>query len=234
MDNKIIQKYRSNRREHPFMPAKHALSWAKRPDAQDAWEPGGGHEDTWTKEVGGLTILLRVESESIFPIPNRHGDTDYGSYVDEVGIDYNYDWRGNWREPAEHAPLGLPYTAIRYSGPGWVQGDMEGGYFIPDGIEEEYKSYRSMGQSKSVAWELTRKFVEDQLKMLFVSPLTNMVVHVTALSEGIELAHTCMGTDVSGDEEGRAYIFEMVEEHGMVDEVVEEAQVEIKRLAALA
>lgn len=231
MDDKIIQKYRSNRRKHPMMPAKHCLSWARTPDAEEGWEQGGGHENTWTKEVDGFKILLRVEEESIFPVPNRHGDTDYGKYVDTYRVESNYEWQGNWPEPREHAPLGLPYTAIRYSGPGWVQGE-EGGYFIPDGIEEEFKGLRRQGQSKSVAWDMTREWVESQLEMLFSSPLTNCVVIVTAYKEDIELGSTAMGTDVSGDDEGKAYIFEMVKENGLIDDVIEEAKEAIKKLVA--
>lgn len=232
MNAEIKRKYLTLRREDSMLAAKYALSRAKMTSAEDEWEQGGGHEATWTKEQDGLTILLRVEDESIFPIPDKHGNTDYGNYVDEVRSDYSYEWDGNYPQPAEMPPLGLPYTCIRYDGPGWMQGE-QGGYFIPDGIEEYFEWKRRQGQSKSVAWDLTRQFVEDQVKMLFHSPLTNCIVIVKALSEGIELASTAMGTDVSGDDEGRAYIFDMVKEHGMVDDVIEDAKQEIKRLAAL-
>jgi hypothetical protein len=234
MNTDVKRKYTESRRKDPLFSARYALANAKMVSDSGKWEAEGGHDAEWTMEQDGLTIKLRVEDESIFPIPDRHGVTDFGTYVDELRSDYyEGDWGGNWPPPAEKAPLGLPYTAIRYSGPGWVQGDMSGGYFILDGIEEHFEWKRRQGQSKSVAWDLTRKFVEDQLTMLFCSPLTNCVVIVSAWSEDIELASTAIGTDVSGDDEGRDYIFQMVEENGMIDEVVEDAKAEIKRMAAL-
>lgn len=233
MDNNTAKRYRELRAEHPFMSAATVLAWAKTPDASEGWE-AGRRDNTWTREVEGFTIRLHVEEESIFPIPNKHGDTDYGSYVDEVRNYYDYDstaqWGGNWNPPREDAPLGIPYTSIRYDGPGWTQGE-QGGYFIPDDIEGTFESFRRAGQSKSVAWDLTKADVEAQISMLFHSPLTNCYVKVSAHREGVELADTGMGTDVSGDDEGRAYIFEMVAEHGMVEEVIEQARETIARLA---
>lgn len=234
MDDRTLERYRKFRSEHPFIPAKSALAFAKSPDYEGLWEERGSGNPLWTREVEGLTIKLHCEDESIYPMPNRHGDTDYGSYVEEQRHwqDYLPDWEGQWAPPVTDAPLGMPYTAIRYSGPGWVQSEGTG-YFIPDGIEEEFDCLRRMGQSKQVAWDLTREWVESQLTMLFQSPLTYMDVIVEAWSDDTELATTSMHTDISGDDEGRAYIFEMVEEHGMVDEVVEQAKATIKRLTAL-
>jgi hypothetical protein len=204
MDDRTLERYRKFRSEHPFIPAKSALAFAKSPDYERLWEEHGSGNPVWTREVEGLTIKLHCEDESIYPMPNRHGDTDYGSYVEEQRHwqDYRPDWEGT-------------------------------GYFIPDGIEEEFDCLRRMGQSKQVAWDLTREWVESQLTMLFQSPLTYMDVIVEAWSDDTELATTSMHTDISGDDEGRAYIFEMVEEHGMVDEVVEQAKATIKRLTAL-
>jgi len=228
----MSDKYRKLRREHPFMPAKVVLAWAKTADASEGWEQSSRTDNQWEREVEGFDVRLSVEEESIFPVPNKHGDTDYGHYVTERGSSrwgWDGDWNGNWPEPSEHAPLGLPYTAIRFSGPGWVQGE-EGGYFIPDYIEEQYDFYRRAGQSKSVAWDLTRQYVEDQLSMLFSSPLTNCVVCITVYKNDIELASTCMGTDVSGDDEGRDYIFQMVNEHDMIEDTIADAKHAITNL----
>jgi len=221
--------YRKHRREYPFMSAQTALRWAKTEDASEGWE-ASRRDNEWTREVEGFTITLRTDEESIFPLPNRHGDTDYGRYVDETRYE-DYDWRGNFPRPSENAPLGLPYTSIRYDGPGWVQGE-RGGYFIPEGVEEQYDYFRRSGQSKSVAWDLTKEWVEAQISMLFHSPLTNATVIVTASKEGVELSSTAMGTDYSGDEEGRSYVFQMVKEYEMIDEVIDEAREVIQKLVA--
>jgi hypothetical protein len=229
MNTNITNRYHEIRREHPFLPVKAALAWAKQRNVAANWD-GDGH-DGYVREIDGFTVRLAIEEESIFPIANRRGETDYGHYVEERGSRWGWDgdWRGNWPEPAEHAPLGLPYTSIRYSGPGWVQGE-SGGYFIPDGIKEQFDYYRRAGQSKSVAWDLTKQWVEDQITMLFSSPLTNCVVIVTAYKDNIELGSVSMGTDVSGDDDGRDYIFEMVEECGMIDDAIYEARENIERL----
>lgn len=246
MTDKTRERYRKFRKQHPLMSASYCLTWAKREPAGDKWE-SDGHDENYKREVEGFTIKLKVEQESIYPIPNKHGDTDYGKYVDERGSQrwgWDGEWAGNWPEPQEHAefvttektPSGirhrtirLPYTSIRYSGPGWVQGEGTG-YFIPDGMDEQYDAYRRQGQSRQVAWDMTKEWVESQLEMLFSSPLTQCVVFVKAYKEGIELGATVMGTDVSGDDEGRDYIFEMVDDHGMIEEVIEEAKENIGKL----
>lgn len=229
MNDKLLTEYRKQRAAHPMMSAQVAFNIASLPDASEGWEESV-HGDWWSREIEGFTIKMHVEDESIFPIPGKSGDTEYGNYVDECRYE-DYEWNGNWPRPSESAPLGLPYTSIRFDGPGWVQSE-RGGYFIPDGIEETFAYYRDAGQSKQVAWELTKQYVEDQLTMLFSSPLTNCIVHVAAYKDDIELASTNMGTDVAGDDEGRAYIFAMVEEHDMVTEVVESAHTSIAKLTA--
>lgn len=235
------QKYRELRRKDPLLPACYALSQAKVASARDKWE-GDGND--FTREVEGFTVKLHVEEESIYPVPDRNGSTDYGSYVDEDSRGYAYDWQGNWPQPLEFASFRLaedtpsgkrvrsinfPYTAIRYHGPGWMPGE-EDGYFIPDGIEEQFDYYRRSGQSRQAAWDLTRQWVEEQLEMLFSSPLTNCVVIVKAYKEDIELGSTAMGTDVSGDTDGWNYVFDMVEEHALIEDVIEEARENIDKL----
>ena len=101
--------------------------------------------------------------------------------------------RGNYPEPREDLPLGLPYTAFRWTGA--LQGD--GGYFIPSEMDEQYDYYRRSGQSRCVAWDMTRAWVEQQLSDLFGSPLTYYGVTVIASREGIDLGTANMGTDVS-------------------------------------
>lgn len=236
-------RYREERRKHPFASAADCLRWAKTPDPSEGWEEGR-REDTWTREQDGFTIRVRLADQSIFPMPDKHGSTDYGHYVQEAGrYSEDYEWGGEWPRPAELAafalnvstPSGprrrvfsLPYKAIRYSGPGWVQGE-KGGYFIPEDIAGTFENFRRRGQSWSVAWDLTREDVEAQISMLFHSPLTNMVVIVEVIREGVVLGDSAMGTDVAGDEQG--YIFEMIEEHGMVDDAMEQALARIEALS---
>jgi hypothetical protein len=155
----------------------------------------------------------------------------YGHYVEETRHwqDYRPEWNGNYPPPAEDLPLDLPYTSFRYSGPGWVQSEGTG-YFIPDGIPEQFDYYRRCGQSRSVALDLTRAWVEKQISSWFSGPLTNCTVFVTAEKEGIELGTATMVTDYLGDEPD--YIFSMVEEYGMVEEAIEEAKGAIARLTA--
>lgn len=224
---KTAKKYSELRRKNPFLSASTALTIAKSADKSEGWEESSDNQ--WTQEVDGLTITLNTEDESIYPVPDGHGVTDYGTYIDEGGSE-DYEWNGNWPRPNELPPLGFPYTSIRYSGPGWTQG-LRSGYFIPEGIVDHYEWLRSNGQSRSVSWDMTKEFIEEQLSTLFSSPLTNTFITVTASKKGIVLASTSIGTDISGDDEGRAYIFELVDECGMVTEVVDDAKAAIAELA---
>lgn len=248
MTSDIKREYQRHRREHPFMPAAHALSWAKgEAKAKEPWEYSTGSDEMYEQEIDGFKVTLCFKGDSIYPEPDRHGNTDYGRYVDERGSarwGWDGEWNGNWPEPAEHATfevierngqharwreIRFPYTAIRYSGPGWTQGEGSG-YFIPDCIEDQFDYYRRSGQSRSVAWDLTREWIEAQLKMLFSSPLTNGPVEVTVSKEDIELASTSIWTDISGDEEG--YIFVCADDYGLVEEALEQARENIDKLTA--
>lgn len=231
MTTTVIDKYRKYRTESPMHPAKHALAWAKLPDAEEPWESHG--DESYKREVDGFTVILKVETESIFPECNKNGETDYGSYVQERGSQrwgWDGEWNGNWPEPQEFPPLGLPYTSIRYSGPGWVQGE-SGGYFIPDHIEEQYDYYRRAGQSKSVAWDMTKEWVEGMISDLFHAPLSNCYINIKVYKEDIELGSAGIGTDIISNNEGEKYIFQCVEEHGLVDEAIEQARDNIVKLA---
>lgn len=218
------RRYERIRRTHPFLGAGRALDWAKSPanDERAKWEEGRSY-DTFTRELdNGLVATLKIDGESIFPMPNRNGETDLGQYLEEANADYDYDWEGNWPRPVGELPLGLPYTAFRYGGPGWVQGE-RGGYFLPDGIEEQFAEFRRNGQSKSVAWDLTRQYVEDQITAFFHAPLINAVVSITITKDGVKLGRAVMGTDYCDDEDGEGHPFEMVAEYDMLEEALQDA-----------
>lgn len=205
------ERYLKLRRAHPFMDAKRILEWAKTPDASEGWEET---RNGFSREVDGFTICLTVEDESIYP----REDDGLGHYVQERNADYAWRWEGNYPEPAESFPLGLPYTAFRYSGPGWVQGEGSG-YFLPDGVEEQFDYYRKAGQSKSVAWELTRQYVESTLTAFFSSPLTYATVTVTAYKNGVELDSDSMGTSYIDRDD----VFTLVKEYDMIDTATQRA-----------
>jgi len=231
MNENIINKYKKYRRENPFLSARYCLAWAKQPSGRelaDAWsdDPHGDLDSGLTKTVDGFTVSLRVEDESIYP---QEGD-GLGHYVEESRSDWHYpEWRGNYPMPAESFPLGLPYTTFRYSGPGWVQGEGSG-YFVPDNVEDSYNHYRRQGQSKSVAWDLTKAEVERILRDYFSAPLTYCTVFVTVYKAGIELGGDVMGTSYIDNNEGSNYIFEMVEEHQMVETAIDEARKNVNKL----
>lgn len=215
----LAEGYRAARREHPLLRASDCIAIARHKRVDYGWERQRGSGDRWTKDVEGFTLVLKVEDESIYP---KEGDC-LGHYVEEVrGYGYG-DWDGNYPEPSEEFPLGLPYTSFRWTGVN--QGD--GGYFVPDGIEEFFDARRHGGQSKSVAWDLTKAWVEDTLTSFFSDPLVYLHVWVSAYREGIKLGTDSMGTSVCDDPD---YVFDMVEEHGMVDTAIEQARDAITRL----
>jgi hypothetical protein len=220
IDAETLKRYRKSRRENPTLPAVHALAYARSVShARDDWEELS-RDRGFTREVDGFTVTLRAENESIFPQKND----GLGSYVQERrGDGYPYTWKGNYPEPESDGwPLGLPYTAFRYSGPGWVQGE-RGGYFVPDGVEEQYAELRKRGQSKSVAWDMTREWVESTLSSFFGAPLTYCTVVVTVSRHGVKLSSDAIGTSYIDDMDGHDYVFKCAEEHGMVDNAIEQA-----------
>lgn len=227
MNPDTLTRYRKIRRNTPMLPARYALSWAKQPDASQDWDEEGEH---FTREVDGFTLTLRVVIESVYPAEGE----GLGSYMREARETRHYHdemsgWRGNYPEPAETFPLGLPYTSFRYEGCN-RRGDA--GYFVPDGIEDTYKHLRQCGQSRAVAWELTREDVETQVSEFFGAPLTNCVVIVEASREGVKLGSSAMGTSYLDNDEGRADPFVCAEECGMVDEAIEEARATLARLTS--
>lgn len=229
MDTRTLTRYHKIRRENPLLPATHALEWARASaHAGDDWREARGHQ-TWTREVEGFTVTLREVSESIYPKP---GDDGLGDYAQEARDDYG-EWQGAYPAPAATLPLGLPYTAFRYSGPGWTQGE-EPGYFIPANIEEEYDALRKRGQSRSVAWDMMHEYVKDTLDSFFSAPLTYCVLEVTVSREGVDLASEVIGTSYVDDDDGRGDIFTCVEEHGLIEEAISEARATLDELGATA
>jgi len=219
-------KYHELRRKHPLMPAQHMLRWARTPDRSEEWE-AGHHDGTWTRECEGFNIVLHVETESIFP-----QDGDYGHYVDEMSHwqDYRPEWDGNYPPPAEDFPLGLPYTSFRYSGPGWVQGEGRG-YFCPEGIQSWFDYLRTdRGCSKSVAWDLTKEWVEENVSDYFQGPLVYAYVSIKVFKHDIELGSAGMGTSYIDNEEGRDYIFAMVDDYDIIGDAMQEAHENIEKL----
>lgn len=220
--------YRKLRNDHPFMSARRALAMAKAPDPSQVWEEASGHQ-RWTRKIGGFDLTMRLCNESIYP---AEGD-GYGEYMKEAReVRRYYDsgrWGGQYPEPAGSFPLGLPYTAFRYSGPGWTQGEQPG-YFVPDGIADTFEHFRRRGQSRSVAWDLTHANVREQLRVYFASPLTNCVVVVTAARMGVKLGSSALGTTYTGDDPG--YVFSCAND--IMGDAIDSAKMKLTELCHAA
>lgn len=231
MDDKIRREYLKNRREHPLMPARHALVWAKAKSGK-GWEEEGYSGQLWRKELGdGLTAELFVEVESQYP----QEDEGLGHYVAEYGVDNNHEWNGNYGEPKEaisfyvaedtlasngkRRTITFPYTS--YHCASHVQGNDSMPYFIPEGIEDHFNHLRqSVGLSRSVAWDETKRWIEDTISSFFGGPLTywNVTVSITD-KNGFELASESTLTDTIADDED--HFFEISDD--MLLEVIDEA-----------
>lgn len=220
-------KYREFRREHPLAPASTALRYAKEWDKtqmiKDLWD---GNGDSYTREVDGFTVTLKIVDETIYPEPR---DTHFGEYVgvvshwsEELG-----NWNGNYPQPKEELPLNLPYTTFAAAAFANEYGDFF--YWVPDGVDDAYEGFRNLGQSKSVAWDLTREWAEEIVRSYFSSPLTNGYVAVTVNHGGIELATGYLGTDyLAGDPDSDMHLFDIAEQ--LLAEAMDEAKDEINRL----
>lgn len=225
MNDTLLSAVRRERAKNPLMAMSTALSIVRgAKSAQDKWEHVPGTGERYQREQDGFTLYLTSEVESENP-----QDDDLGHYVKGVSSDYAYEWEGNYPKPSEEFPLGLPYTSF-YSAGYSRNPDHVWPYFVPDGIEDWFEHLRQQGQSKSVAWDLTKAWVEDTIRSFFGGPLLYYVVRVTVEREGVELGSASIGTSVIGYDDN--YLFECADECGIVDDAIEEAKDTLERLRA--
>lgn len=221
----IAEQYRKIRTEHPFLSAIHAYAWAKHSDDSEEWEVNLSSYGEYKRTIDQFLVKLRVEPESECP----KEDDGLGHYAKGVSSDYDYEWNGNYPRPDEPLPLNLPYTS--FASGAYSQDRHAWPYFIPDHVEEQYESFRKMGQSKSVSWMLTKEWVEDTISKFFGGPLYYgtiliEVFYVTADGEEIEIGSDSLGTSYLEDEE----IFTIVKENAMVDTALDEARKHLEEL----
>lgn len=223
MNDKLRAEVRKVREENPLMSMDHCLAVARATKvAHDEWEhvPGTGERYKRTKDGFTLYLVSEVESEN----PK---DDDLGHYVKATHADYSYEWQGNYPQPSEEFPLGLPYTSF-YSAGYTRNPEHVWPYFVPDGIEDWYEHARQMGQSKSVAWDLTKAWVENAIREFFGGPLVYLTVTVEAHRKGVELGSASIGTSVIGFDDD--YIFACANECGLVDDAIDEAKEKLDEL----
>lgn len=221
----VRYKYLKYRYTNPLQPAKWALRHAKFNNGSDKWEQRPGHYDSYTQQIDNFLLTLKVTDESQCPM---EGD-GLGHYAEGANSDYDYDWQGNYPRPTEELPLNLPYTS--FASGAYSQDRHAHPYFIPDGVEDHYNYLRTMGQSKSVAWDLTKEWVEDIIRSWFGGPLIYASVEVTvayvaADDDEIEVGSASIGTSYVDDDD----IFTCVMENGLVEEALAEARKHLDEL----
>lgn len=204
--------YFRTRRKNPYLPAKYAMH--NRPvlldevDEKD-WRQG----PCWTLRRDGFDIEIDCEAESTAP----KSDDGYGEYVDR-------SYYSEYPVPGEQTPMGLPASHFvwshSYSGPE---------FFFPDYVEDQFNYFRSQGASKSVARDLTCRWIEDYITDM--QGLTYWFVNVSASRNGIELAQTGIGTttlEVNEEDD----LLNCVSECALIDEVTDEAKHNLDLLVA--
>lgn len=104
-------------------------------------------------------------------------------------------------------------------------------WWIPCTTEaEHYKSLRDMKCGKTESRELAHSYVRDAMKMM--QDMQSYVVTVTAYVNGIELGSDSLGgVDVSDDYD---YLANCVDEHGMIENAIEQAEQALKGLCETA
>lgn len=224
MNEQLIAAVRKERAKSPFMPMVTALAITRRTGAQErrGWEHIPGTVDSYRREQDGFYLVLKAETESEMP-----QDGDLGHYVDGVSSDYSYEWGGNYPMPTEEFPLRLPYTA--FASGAYSRDSHAYPYFVPDGVEDWYENYREHGQSKSVAWDLTKEMVEQTIKDFFAGPLVYATVTITAHRKGVKLGASAIGTSFVGYDDD--YMFEVADENGLIEEALDQAKETLVELA---
>jgi hypothetical protein len=221
MDDKTKQKYHKIRSDNPFYSAADALRWAKHTPRNDEWEQKPGDYDAYYREIDGFEVKLTFETESMCP-----QEGDMGHYVE--GARHDYEWGGNYPRPVEDLPLNLPYTS--FASGAYSQDRHAWPYWVPSEVEEQFAYYRRMGQSKQVAWELTKQWVEDMIRSFFGGPLYYGIVFVSVWKEGVELGNASIGTSYVDDNDGRDHIFDCADDFSLVEDAMQDARDTIQRL----
>lgn len=212
VDGLVIREYQRLRSETPLMSASTALAIARAHHEDYGWEEDhvSGEYMCWRKTVDGFDVMLKVSEESIYPMP---GD-GLGEYVDG-------HWGEQEFEPNESTPLNLPAGIFRYDD----AGARESRFFFPAYMDDEYEFLRTLGgQSASVARDMLRTRIEARISDFFHAPLTYVHVEVTVSRNDVELGSDAIGSSFIAGNNYEADLFQMVEEHGMVDNAIEQAE----------
>lgn len=205
IDNNTLSEYRKVRTSNVLLPAVVALSIARSetrslPDGTEIESAG----ERMTFMCDGFNIRIRARIESHAP-----KDGDYGQYVEACRYS-EHD------KPAQETPMGLPVAHFRY--PSRERHSFP--YFYPDYVEDMFNDYRAHGCSKSVARDMIVSWLEDWIGRL--PDLVYVDIIVTAYRNGIELASTSLGS--SFFDYDHTEIFRTAEDHGMIDDVIEDAR----------
>ena len=212
-----LRKYRKARKDLPLIGAQHCLRIAKAGDHKYEWQTEASYTDMkLTTEVDGYTLTIEALCESIGPV-----DGDLGEYVQQSRYNEQGDSMG------EETPLNLPDAHFK-----WPSTDHNAyEFFVPDNVEDQYDWARKRGYAKGPAREYVTKWVESWISELV--NLENYVVTVSASFDGIELGSASIGgcdyIDMSTDD-----LIEIAEEHGMIDEALEQAKEEARAIGAHA
>lgn len=203
MDIKTLNEYRAIRKRDPRLPAKIALSWAKRVEAplELEWDTfGRGGVATATGERDGYDVSVTV---------------DYDPYR-QIDITFTDDNDTGIRNPKYHGP------------DGWNREkkfiELESGYTVA-ALAEDLRG-RS-GRSKNVAWEEARQSLQDEAAMYLGEDYIMVTVDVSVSVDGVVLGEASIGSDFQLWQPGSSFERELedcVIENGLIAEAIDNAK----------
>lgn len=219
MDEALVKEYRKTRKEHPLVGAKQALLIAKHnlKPLRFEFSPSGRHVAYAEVEDGPFTLVATADYD-------EYNEARY-SYTDKnTGIrNPDFDWLGSYSE------TNWRYRNNDQKGSRFIE--LESGYTLP----ELAKDFRGYGMSKNVAWETARASLEDEFEAYRgdMPEVTSYVITVTVMADGAELGSASIGTETTWAHEERD-INDAIEDCGLVEEAMAEAQARLAKLANIA
>lgn len=220
MDSHLLREYRSIRLKHPHYPAKVCLAIArgllKYRYLPDEWEQDG--------------FDIKVSSDY-----DEDGDLSYfGKFVDRSRLSYKDAdkaidrWARDYGE--RHDGKIEPYF---FEDPSAFISTREYRYVVPEAdYASERRAFLDCKMGKREADERAREVIKWQVKCLetYTSTWWFINVDVKVSKEGIVLGRASIGGTESGLGDYEDPIRMIAEEHGLVDEALDEAKAMVERL----
>lgn len=208
----VASRYREMRAKYPSAGATTALAWARTPDPEPLdWSP---HGDRAELERDGFSVIVRVDIDEM-PDP----------FVEFTNDDPSRDLGGEeslYRNPhAWHEGEIVERGVFAYVRP------TEGGY------DEHRRALAKYGHSRQDADTIARRYVRQSVEAATADDNPPCVLFVQVRRDGVELGGDSLGgVTLDPSRDPQQQLDEVVRDHGMIGNAIDEARDTLARLCA--